>query len=95
MEVSIQVYGTVRHIIGDSRTVLQLPDGATVGDLLDGLALKYGESLRQALLDSQGGLQRTVELFVGNRQVEGLQEKVGKDQRVDIYVLSPVAGGEM
>ncbi len=68
-------------------------DGATVGDVLDGLYAQHGE-LRDRLSDGDGGLRRFVNVYVDGEDIrygDGLETKVTDGQEVQI--LPAVAGG--
>jgi molybdopterin converting factor small subunit len=68
-------------------------DGATVGEVLDGLFDRHGE-LRDRLSDGDGGLRRFVNVYVDGEDIrygDGLETPVTDGQEVQI--LPAVAGG--
>jgi MoaD family protein len=68
-------------------------EGATVGEILDGLFERHGE-LRDRLSDGDGGLRRFVNVYVDGEDIrygEGLKTPVTDGQEVQI--LPAVAGG--
>jgi sulfur-carrier protein len=68
-------------------------DGATVGEVLDGLFDRHGE-LRDRLSDGDGGLRRFVNVYVDGEDIRhgrGLETPVSDGQEVQI--LPAVAGG--
>ena len=68
-------------------------DGATVGEVLDGLYAQHGE-LRDRLSDGDGGLRRFVNVYVDGEDIrfgDGLDTPVADGQEVQI--LPAVAGG--
>ena len=67
--------------------------GATVGEVLDALYAQHGE-LRDRLSDSDGGLRRFVNVYVGGEDIrfgDGLDTPVSDGDEVQI--LPAVAGG--
>jgi len=68
-------------------------EGATVGEMLDGLALSVPQ-LEWRLRDEQGMVRRHVQIFVGDtniRDAAGLQTPVPEGGCV--YIIPAVAGG--
>jgi molybdopterin converting factor small subunit len=96
MEITVSIFGLIRHIVRDSPLKITLEDGSTVGDLINRLADSYGERFREVVFDGDGKLQNSVEVFVNDRALESLAEKLeeGKNGEIRIFVLSPVAGGQ-
>jgi molybdopterin synthase sulfur carrier subunit len=72
---------------------VDLPDGATVGDLLDTLAGDH-PLLARRIRDEQGTLRRFVNIYVDGDDVRGaggLSAPVGR--QAEVLVLPSVAGG--
>lgn len=91
--VRVNVYATLRSIIG-TRSVEIPSDGAvTVGEVLESLFARYPD-IKANIVDEQGALQEYVSLFVGGRDVRylaGLETSLTAGQAIDIF--PPVAGG--
>jgi molybdopterin converting factor small subunit len=70
-----------------------LPEGSSIQELLDRL-IERRPPLAEKLLDADGKLSRSVQVFVDGRSVlhlpEGLETKLRGDQPVDIF---PAVGG--
>jgi len=68
-------------------------EGATVGEVLDGLYAEHGE-LRGRISDDDGGLRRFVNIYVGGEDIRFLD---GLDTPVtdggEVTILPAVAGG--
>lgn len=93
MEIRVSIFGLIRHIIRDSPLKITLEDGSTVGDLINRLADSYGERFREVVFDGDDKLQNSVEVFVNDRALASLKDKL-EGGEVRIFVLSPVAGGQ-
>ena len=92
MDVVVNIYGPERHIVSDSRVALELPQDAVFEDIFHLLADKYGDSFREAIFNSRGELNPTVEIFVNQERIDNLKEPV-RGEEVKVFILSPVAGG--
>lgn len=68
MRVEVRFFGFVRDVVSTSSTALDIPQSATLRDLLDLLAKRFGERLRERLLTRTGELEANVQLFVGDTQ---------------------------
>lgn len=97
MRVEIIFYGFVRDIVNTSKIVIDTPDQATLRELLDLAAERFGERLRERLLSTSGELASNVQIFVGERPTTSLDEPIdhGHDlsTEVKVFVLSATAGG--
>ena len=99
--VRVHLYGVIRHLVGAreaTETDLELPDGFTLGDVVDALAARYGDRLRGAMV-SMNYLQGHVKVFVDGEEVEGgLDRRLGAagvaGNRVDVYFVPIAEGGE-
>ena len=83
---------TVLRAQADNQASIAL-DGATVGEVFQGLIAKY-PGLRDNLLDDAGGLHKFVNVYKDDddiRYLEGLDTKVADGDVVSI--LPAVAGG--
>jgi molybdopterin converting factor small subunit len=68
-------------------------EGATVGEVLDGLFERFGE-LRERIADEQGGLRRFVNVYLGGEDIrflEGIATAV--PDGAELTILPAVAGG--
>jgi molybdopterin synthase sulfur carrier subunit len=91
--MQIGFYATLRPIVGAKRVDVDVPEGATVGDLVALLVARW-PALAQALLDESGALSRRAHVFVDGRSarfLEGEQTRLDPTARID--VIPAVAGG--
>ena len=97
MHIDVRFYGFVRDVVDPSSFVLEAPQSATLRELLDLLVEKFGERLRERLLNNTGELEANVRVFVGDNQTSSLEEPIQNGQRpsveVKVFVLSATAGG--
>jgi sulfur-carrier protein len=91
--MKVNLYATLRHIVGAKSIELALPEGATVQYLLDDLLRQY-PALRKELIDESGQLYQHVNVFVNNRQApfleNGMDTPLPKDAVIGIF---PAVGG--
>jgi molybdopterin synthase sulfur carrier subunit len=92
--VKVTFYATLRRLVGDASFEVALPEGATVGDLLEELVRRW-PALRDHLLADDGGIPRRVNVCIDGRSVRWLpggNATVLTDAAV-VDVFPPVAGG--
>ena len=87
MRIEIQYLAQMKRAIGVSGEKVDLPAGATVGDLLRDLTARHGAAL---LADEAGQPNRSLLLFLDDRPTDVRQ--VLTDQSV-LTILAPMAGG--
>lgn len=94
MRVAVIVPGALRQYTGgDSRIEVEVPTEATVGTVLESLAVDR-PTLHRRIQDEAGVLRRHVNVFVGDtnvRDAELLETPVRAG--VDVTVLPSVSGG--
>ena len=92
--MNVSFYATIRAIVGAKTLEVDLEDGSSVQDLLDRL-IERCPTLEEKLLDPDGKLSRSVQVFVDGRSAshlpDGLETKLRANQAVDIFPA--VAGG--
>lgn len=91
MAVTVKIPTQLRSAAG-GETETQV-EGATVGDVLNGLYERHGE-LRERLSDEDGSLRRFVNVYVAGEDIrflEGLQTPVADGS--ELTILPAVAGG--
>lgn len=94
MEVSVTLHGVLREHAGGRRSLdVPLPDGATLGELLDVLAQTF-PAVERRIRDETGTVRRHVNLFVDAEQVRvlgGVHHRL--HDRAEVLVLPAVSGG--
>lgn len=92
--MKVSFYATLRPIVGQKTVEVDVPDGATVGQLIEAIVTAY-PGLRPELLDEKGELQGHIKFFVNGREVIYLERQVDTVLHPDdvISVFPPVGGG--
>jgi len=93
MKVKVRAFATLRDLIGD-QLVLELPEGSTVGSLLDELVRQLGKGLEEAILDERGKPAKFVKIMVNGRDIDflsGLDTVLRDGDEVSLF--PPVGGG--
>jgi molybdopterin converting factor small subunit len=87
MQVEVQYLAQIKRALGVPGESVELPAGATVGDLLRNLAARHATTL---LTDEAGAPNRSLLLFLDDRPTDARQ--ILADQSV-LTILAPMAGG--
>ncbi len=78
---------------GESALSVELPDGATVGQLLDTLAAGW-PALERRIRDERRALRQHVNLFVGADNVRDLEEQATVlADGAEVSVIGAISGG--
>jgi molybdopterin synthase sulfur carrier subunit len=83
----------LRELAGERDIDVALPEGATIGDLLNRL-VELRPNLADRLLDEDGNIPRFVNVFVNGRDIRhlgGLHTPVTPND--EVIILPPAAGG--
>ena len=93
MNVELRCFGPVREAVGEKTTERELPEGATVGDLLSALVADAPD-LDGQLVDDQGAVRENINVTVEGRNVRQLEgaETALSDGDV-VRIAPPVVGG--
>ena len=92
MKVAVKYMAQLRDAVGLAYEQIDLETPCSVQEFAAHLAARHGDRLRRLLLDAHGGLQPTILLFVGGRQIVRDSPVALHDGDV-VTVLSPMAGG--
>ncbi|MGH8776382.1 MAG: ubiquitin-like small modifier protein 1 [Jiangellaceae bacterium] len=94
MKVTVRLPGALRELAGGERAVvLELDDDASVGLLLDALAVQL-PAVERRIRDETGTVRRHVNLFIGDANVRdgaGLAEPLSDG--AEVHVIPAVSGG--
>jgi sulfur-carrier protein len=92
--VQINLFATLRQVVGGKTVELETPEGLTVQELLDALLARF-PALRSQLYDSEGTLYPHIHIFVNGRDAQylaqGLDTALQPDDTVNLF--PPVGGG--
>ncbi|MCW5881491.1 MAG: MoaD/ThiS family protein [Anaerolineae bacterium] len=91
--MQVNVYATLRDVVGGATAELDLAVAPTVREVVDALVAKY-PPLRPKLMDDGGELLGAVHVFVNGRDghylPDGLTTRITPTDRIDIF---PAVGG--
>ena len=93
--VRINFYGVVKDAVDQPYVEVETPQGATVRDLLQLLAQRYGDVFVHRVLDANTGIKTYVKIFINDRNIEDLDTPItaGPDVDATVYVLPATMGG--
>lgn len=92
MKVTIEYAAQVKRAAGVSSEEIEIETSCTVDDLMAHVATRHGDSLRKLLFDSEGSLQHSILVFVGDTQARW-DDRVELKDGDTVTLLSPIAGG--
>ena len=94
--VKVEIYGTVRDLVKQNQVEILLPGavGATVRDVLERLAERFGPDFRERLYAAPGRLG-SVRVYLSGRSIANLDELLPSEeaQRVIRLIFLAVMGG--
>jgi molybdopterin synthase sulfur carrier subunit len=93
MELELKFFATFRAAVGQKFLEREVPDDATVGDVLASLEAEY-DGLEGKLLDDEGELLPQLSILLNGQDVvhqEGVDTRLSPDDTLAIF--PPVAGG--
>lgn len=90
----VDFYATLRQIVGTKSVDFPLPDGSTIGHLLEEVFIRY-PAMRSELLDDEGQLHGHVHVLVNGRDVPYLENTLNSVVHIDdtISIFPAVGGG--
>ncbi len=92
MNVTVEYAAQLKRAAGIASETIEIDVPCTLQDLISNLANKHDDSLRNLLFDSDGNLQRSILVFVGDHQVRWDEQLELKDSDV-VTLLPPISGG--
>lgn len=99
MIVRVKYYGVIKDIIKEPTAEFDLPDGASVADLLALMGQRYGPEFIQRVMDERIGVRTYVRLFLNDEEVEGKAigttplSAPGGSAEATLYVMPSSTGG--
>jgi molybdopterin converting factor small subunit len=95
IEVKVEFLGSFTSELGELNKEVTLPEGATIGDLVEHLtqSLAKGDRFQKMVLDEEGNKQKYVLLMVNYEHLyqEPLDIKI--PDKAKVVFAMPVAGG--
>ena len=100
MKVKVKYHGVIRDITGGSTAEFDVPDDASVSDLLGHMREQYGQAFEDRVLDDRMGIQTYILIFLNNEEVDQKALSTtrlstgGEGAEATLYVLPGSTGGE-
>ena len=91
--VEISYTGLIRTAVPCRSEKYELAEDATLGDLLTAVVQRHGPDTRKYLLDDCSRLPSGVAVLMGGFGAHDLNARVGKDETVQVVVMSPMMIG--
>ncbi len=92
MNIRMEYSALPRSRAGCASETVDIEDGAGLPELLEAVALRHGEAMRQLLFSEDGRLSRTILCFVDNEQADWAQPPSLGDGAC-VMLMSPISGG--
>jgi molybdopterin converting factor small subunit len=92
MQITARLEAQVRRAAGRSSVPLDVPDSATVADVVTTLARQSDEALQRLLIDDSGAPRPTVLVFVDDEHIPLASERRVAPMAV-VTITSPISGG--
>lgn len=89
-KVKVVFFGVLTKITGEKKGDLE---AVTLGEAIERLIAKYGESLRNRVLDKRGYLRRFINVYVNGRDVRFLKNLETELNDGDEISIIPAVGG--
>lgn len=96
MVVNVRLFGILAILAKERRIALNLPAGATLGDVIAALGSRLGSKFLESILRIPGELHSYCEVFVNNERVEQfgtVLQATGSAAEVGIILLMASEGG--
>jgi molybdopterin converting factor small subunit len=92
MQVTVEYAAQVKKAAGCPEETVELAEGSSTGDLVQSLVEQHGHELASVLCGEDGGLSRSILVFVGETQALPEHPLPLKDND-RVTILSPISGG--
>ena len=89
----VRIFATLRLLVGAKEVEVNVEAGDTVRNMLQKLTAEY-PALRKRVLDDDGNLQSSINVFVNGRSIkflDGLNSTIQEGDRLALF--PPVGGG--
>lgn len=89
----MKFFAALRDIVGDWSINLSLPEGITVGEILESLAKQYGERFRSYVYDEKGSVQDYLIFLINGESIHAMKGFETPLREGDSLVILPPIGG--
>ncbi len=95
MKIKVRYFTTLRELARTLEEEIEMENGATLGDLLEKIVLKYGEAAFNYLYDRKSGaVDPSIQFLINGvsmRNLQGVRTEL-KDENV-VAIVPPIGGG--
>lgn len=92
MQVTVEYTAQIKRAAGLARETLDIPDGASLSQLISQIAADRDEALQRMLVNGEGVPQPTLLVFVRDEQMR-LDDATPLADGDVVTFLSPISGG--
>ncbi|MDO8691817.1 MAG: MoaD/ThiS family protein [Dehalococcoidia bacterium] len=99
VKVKAKYYGVIKDLIKAPTAEFELPDDATMSDLLALMEQRYGQEFALRVLDDRIGVRSYVKLFLNDEEVDSSAigttrlGKAGPDAEATLFIMPSSTGG--
>ncbi|MFB0543721.1 MAG: ubiquitin-like small modifier protein 1 [Candidatus Bathyarchaeia archaeon] len=93
MRINVKFFALLRDIVGSWNVELSIPEGTTVGEILEGLAKRYGGRFREYVYDEKGGIRGHLIFLINGESINALKRFETVLREGDSLVILPPVGG--
>jgi len=91
--IKVRYFGRVQFVTNRGEDKLEVSEDMSLKELLDQLGAVYGTEFKKSVFRSEGEFRTFASIYVDERNVKDLDEKLGRFKEVRIIAYSPVSGG--
>lgn len=95
--VKVAYFGLIQNVAGTSEEEVAVPEGSSLGQLVELLTQQHGDSFKDSLLNREGNLRQMARINVDGKpygEVGGLEAKLEGTREISILVtVHPMQGG--
>lgn len=92
MIVVLRVFGNLHNYFGGSKFYIELQEGASLRDLLDSIAMRWGRALPPHVWDAEEN-KFNLGVLLSDGQNDFTDERILLSNMQEIYLTLPLAGG--
>ena len=96
-QIHISYLGLVRNVIGRREETVNAAPGTTIGELLEFLVAKHGDTFQRSVFKKGGELRAMAQVCLNDRDItelQGFATQLGSGEQVSIVVgVYPPEGG--
>jgi molybdopterin converting factor small subunit len=92
MQIRVEYTAQMKRAAGTGSEQFDVPEHASLADLMTAIARRHGDGLKGLLFDSTGALRKSILVFVGDVQIVSDSKRELSDQDT-VTIVPPISGG--